>query len=191
MSDAGKRRQGRGRLSTIDLLPDEAQPDVEWALEELRERKMHQTDILREFNRRLDACGIEPISKSAFSRYAVRKAIQFRKLDEARRISGELVEALGADGADDLTIAVGEMLKLSAMQILEGGEHSPKDIMELARAIQAATGAQKTSAEHRRRMEERLAEKLDEAVDSVAKVKGITAETAEAIKAQIRGVKAG
>lgn len=191
MSDAGKRRQGRGRLSTIDLLPDEAQPDVEWALEELRERKMHQTDILREFNRRLDARGIEPISKSAFSRYAVRKAIQFRKLDEARRISGELVEALGADGADDLTIAVGEMLKLSAMQILEGGDHSPKDIMELARAIQAATGAQKTSAEHRRRMEERLAEKLDEAVDSVAKVKGITAETAEAIKAQILGVKAG
>lgn len=184
------RRQGRGRLSTIDLLPDEAQPDVEWALEELRERKMHQTDILREFNRRLDARGIEAISKSAFSRYAVRKAIQFRKLDEARRISAELVEALGADGADDLTIAVGEMLKLSAMQILEGGEHSPKDIMELARAIQSATSAQKTSAEHRRRMEERIAEKLDEAVETVAKVKGITAETAEAIKAQILGVKA-
>lgn len=190
MGEDAKRRRGRGRLSTIDLLPDEAQPDVEWALEELRERKKHQTDILRAFNARLEARGIKPVSKSTFSRYAVRKAIQFRQLDEARRISSELVEALGADGADDLTIAVGEMLKLAAMQIVEGGKLSPKDIMELARAVQSATSAQKTSAEHRRRMEERIADKVDEAVEQVAKVKGITAETAEAIKSQILGVRA-
>ena len=190
MGEDRKTRRGRGRLSSIDTLPDEAQPDVEWALEELRERKLPQTEILDAFNTRLRKRGIEPVSKSAFSRYAVRKAIQFRQLDEARRISGELVAALGADGADDLTIAVGEMLKLATMQILERGANDPLDIMSLARAVQAATSAQKTSAEHRRRIEQRMAEKIDSAVEQVAKVKGITAETAEAIKAQILGVKA-
>ena len=34
------RREGRGRLSSIDQLPDEAEPDILWALEELRKREM-------------------------------------------------------------------------------------------------------------------------------------------------------
>jgi hypothetical protein len=40
------RREGRGRLSTIDLLPEEAEEDVVWALEQLRERKLPQNVIL-------------------------------------------------------------------------------------------------------------------------------------------------
>ena len=85
------RREGRGRLSSIDLLPDEATPDVIWALEQLRERKLPQNAILAEFNLRLADKGLEPVSKSAWSRYAVRKAIQFRKHDEARAVATNAV----------------------------------------------------------------------------------------------------
>lgn len=159
------RREGRGRLSSIDMLPEDAEPDVVWALEQLRERTMPQNAILDEFNKRLADRGIAKVSKSSWSRYAVRKAIQFRKLDEVQRMSGELVASLGTDGPDQVTVAVAEMLKLAAFQRLEEGETSTKGIMELARALSSAVGAQKTSAEHRRRLEDEVRAKVDKAID--------------------------
>jgi hypothetical protein len=159
------RREGRGRLSSIDMLPEDAEPEVVWALEQLRERTMPQTAIFAEFNSRLADRGIAAISKSAWSRYAVRKAIQFRKLDEVQRMSGELVASLGTSGPDQVTVAVAEMLKLAAFQRLEEGESSTKGIMELARALSAAVGAQKTSAEHRKRLEDEVRSRVDKAID--------------------------
>jgi hypothetical protein len=159
------RREGRGRLSSIDMLPEDAEPDVVWALECLRERSMPANAILEEFNKRLADRGIAKISKSAWSRYAVRKAIQFRKLDEVQRMSGELVASLGTDGPDQVTVAVAEMLKLAAFQRLEEGEKSPKGIMELARALSSAVSAQKTSAEHRRRLEEEVLARVGKAIE--------------------------
>jgi hypothetical protein len=159
------RREGRGRLSSIDLLPEEAEPDVVWALEALRERSMPQNAILDEFNKRLADRGIAKVSKSAWSRYAVRKAIQFRRLDEVQRMSAELVQSLGTGGPDQVTVAVAEMLKLAAFQRLEEGKLETKGIMELARALSSAVGAQKTSAEHRKRLEEDVRDRVDKAID--------------------------
>jgi len=173
------RRDGRGRLSTIDLLPDEAEADVVWALEQLRANKLPQTAILIEFNERLADRGIEPISKSAWSRFAVRKAIQFRKLDEVQRMSAELVGSLGTEGPDQVTVAVAEMLKLAMFQQLEG-DISTKGIMELSRALQSAVNAQKASAEARRRLEDDVQARLQkaaEAAQEVGKKAGVSPET--------------
>lgn len=179
--DCGQnRREGRGRLSSIDMLPDEAESDVVWALEQLRSNKLPQTAILAEFNERLADRGLEPISKSAWSRFAVRKAIQFRKLDEVQRMSSELVSSLGTDGPDQVTVAVAEMLKLAMFQVLEGGEVTSKGIMELSRALQSAVNAQKGSEEYRRKLEERMSEKMAKAAAEVAKVgakAGVSDET--------------
>jgi hypothetical protein len=177
---AQNRREGRGRLSSIDQLPDEAEQDVIWALEQLRERKLPQNAILMEFNERLADKGIPPISKSAWSRYAVRKAIQFRKLDEVQRMSGELVNSLGTDGPDQVTVAVAEMLKTAMFQLLEGGEVSTKGIMELSRALQSAVSAQKGSDEYRRQLEARVSAQMAKAAEEVTeKVRkaGVSAET--------------
>jgi hypothetical protein len=177
---AKNRRDGRGWLSSIDKLPDEAEQDVIWALEQLRERKLPQNTILMEFNERLADKGIPPISKSAWSRYAVRKAIQFRKLDEVQRMSGELVNSLGTDGPDQVTVAVAEMLKTAMFQLLEGGEVSTKGIMELSRALQSAVSAQKGSDEYRRQLEARVNAQMAKAAEEVTeKVKkaGVSAET--------------
>lgn len=184
------RRKGRGRLSSIDLLPEEAEADIVWVNEELRAGKRLQVDILEEFNSRLADHGITPIQKSSFNRYSVRKARQFRELDEQRRISSELVKSLGSSGTDELTIAVAEMVKMSAFKILEDGLADPKGVMELARAAQAAASAQKISADHRRQIEAEFAAKAVKAVDQVAKAKGLTPDTISEIKAQILGVKA-
>ncbi|SCW61664.1 Protein of unknown function [Sphingobium faniae] len=177
--DTPDRREGRGRLSSIDLLPDEAEPDVIWALDQLRDRKMPQTAILIEFNARLADRGIAGISKSSWSRYAVRKAIQFRKLDEVRRLTADIVSNLGTDGPDQVTVAVAEMIKASAYELLEKGVNS-KGLQEVSRAVQTAVNAQKASAEARRKLEDDVEQRLAKAraaIENVGKQKGVSAET--------------
>jgi hypothetical protein len=44
------RKQGRGHLSSIDMLPDEAESAIVWANEQLRERHLPSAVILSEFN---------------------------------------------------------------------------------------------------------------------------------------------
>ena len=165
MARAADRREGRGRLSSIDLLPEEAEEDVVWALEQLRERKLPGNVILEEFNERLADKGITPISKSSWSRYAVRKAIQFRKLDEAQRMSGEIVATLGSEGADQVTVMVAELLKTAMFEVLEEGQLNSKAIMELSRGLSSVVSAQKTSADHRRKLQDELLSKVDKAIE--------------------------
>lgn len=166
------RRESRGKLSSIDLLPDDAEPDIVWANEQLRDRTMPSVAILAEFNSRLADRGIGPISKSAWGRYSVRKAIQFRKHDEARRMSAELVAQLGADGADEVTVMVAELIKVAMFEALEGGKLNSKNLMELARGLQAVVGAQKTSAEHRRKLQDDLLAKVDKAIEKAGEDSG-------------------
>ncbi len=184
-------RTRRGRLSSIDLLPEEAQGDVIWAVEELRKRERLQKDILEEFNGRLADRGIGAVSSSAFNRFAVRKAKAFARLDEVRQISSALTDALGPNTADDLTITVSETIKTLVFEILEGaGQISPKGAMELASALKSAVQAQSISSDRRKRIEADLAKRTEKAVEEVRKVKGLTAETADEIKAKILGVNA-
>lgn len=176
-----KRRDARGHLSSIDMLPDEAEEDIVWALECLRDRKLPQNTILMEFNERLADKGIAAISKSAWNRYSVRKAIQFRKLDEVQRIGGELVRTMDAKEPDQVTVAVAELIKVAVFEVLEAGNPTSKGIMELSRALQSAVGAQKASAEYRERLEKEVAAKLAEAAAKVGKIGGKRGVSPEAI----------
>ena len=185
------RREGRGRLSSIDLLPDECEPDIVWALEQLRERAMPQNAIVDEFNARLADRGIAKVSKSAFSRWSVRKAIQFRRLDEVRAITGDIVTGLGTDGPDQVTVAVAEMLKVAIYESLEGAL-STKQIMELSRALGSAVAAQKGSADHRRKLEEQANAKVVEAAEKVgdiAREAGLSADRVAQIRRDVLGVR--
>ena len=173
------RREGRGRLSAIDMLPDEAEPAVIWALDQLRDRKLPQNVIFAEFNEKLADLGLQPISKSSWSRFAVRKAMQFRKLDEVQRMSAELVGSLGVDGPDQVTVAVAEMLKLAVFQHLEG-DVTTKGLRELSGALQAAVSAQKNSAEFRRQLQREQEDKLRKIAADVAAIEkrgGVSKET--------------
>jgi len=186
------RKEARGRLSSIDLLPEEAEPDIVWASEQLRERTMPANMILVEFNARLADRGIAPISKSAWGRYSVRKALQFRKLNEVQGIARELVSSLGTDRADDVTVMVAELVKLQAFQLLEGGDQSSKGIMEISRAVSSAVAAQRGSEEYRRRLEQRVAAQVSAAADrveQVAREAGLSAERALEMRRAYLGIK--
>lgn len=190
--DRTERRQGRGWLSSLDQLPEEADADLAWAIEQLRDRTMPQTAIVGEFNKRLADRGIAGVSKSAFSRWAVRKSIQFRKLDEVRHITSEIVADLGTDGADQVTVAVAEMIKVAIYENLEKGEVNSKSVMEMARALTSVVSAQKASNELRKKLEERAAAQIERAAEKAEKVAteaGLTAERAAQIRRDVLGLR--
>ena len=190
--DRTERRQGRGWLSSLDQLPEEADADLAWAIEQLRDRTMPQTAIVGEFNKRLADRGIAGVSKSAFSRWAVRKSIQFRKLDEVRHITSEIVADLGTDGADQVTVAVAEMIKVAIYENLEKGQVDSKSVMEMARALTSVVSAQKASNELRKKLEERAAAQIERAAEKAEKVAteaGLTAERAAQIRRDVLGLR--
>lgn len=187
-------RQGRGRLSAIDQLPDEAEEDVIWVLEQLRDRSRSQKDILPDFNARLGAKGIDPISPSSFNRYAVRKALQWRRLDEFQALAGELRQTLTAEGPDEVTVLVAEFVKMAAFELLEGGELKSKEVMELSRALQSAVSAQRGSEEYRKQLERRVAAQLEDAADTVESMgreAGLSPERLAELRRKFLGVGSG
>lgn len=181
---------GRGRVSSIGRLPEEAAEDVAWACEQLYQRSRDQQDILAEFNERLARKGLGPISRSAFGRQAVRLAAAQRRMRDAREMFAGLSDQFSAGDVDDNTVILGEFIKTLIQELVDdsSGRKSPKEAMELARAYQATVSAQKVSADRRIKLEAEAKTKMTQAVDKVAKAKGLTAETAEAIKAKILGV---
>lgn len=181
--------EGRGRLSTLDLVPEEGRDDIIWALAALNARNRTQTDVLSELNERLEAKGLEPISRSAFNRKAVRLAAAARRLDEARHLFAGLAGHFTPERIDEGNIGLGEVIKTLIFELTDPDkDHTPKDAMELARAYQATISGQKISSERRQKLEREFTEKTSAAVDQVAKEKGLSGDTVDAIKAQILGV---
>lgn len=181
-------RAGRGRLSSLDLIPDEGRDDVMWALEELNRRERTQADILFELNDRLAVKGIDPISKSAFNRTAVRTAAASRRIAEARAVFAGIAPQFTPESIDENSIVLGEVIKTLIMELIDEPRQTPKGAMELARAFLATIQAQRLSSDRRQRLEAELASRAGAAVDRVAEARGLTAETVDAIKAQILGV---
>jgi len=189
---------GRGRLSSFDLLPPEADGIVSWAASELSDREKTQTDIYAEFVGKCQALMAEHRGElefkipafSSFNRYSLRQARLSRRLDQTRDIVKVLAEKHDAKASDDLTVIAGEMIKSVVLHMLGDAADgiAPKELKELADAFRSAQSAQNMSTTRKAKETAALQDRLGEAVTAVAKAKGLTAETAEAIKAQILGV---
>lgn len=195
---AKKRRKGRGRLSNIEQLPPECAPIIVWASDELRKRERTQTEIYKDFYDQLDAVRREHRgelefdipSRTAFNRHSLMLAEVSQRMDTTREIAGALADSFDAEASDDLTVIAAEAIKTLIFEILtSSGEAGvdPKGAMQLASALRSAAQAQGVSTARRQKVETEFAGKVDEALESVRKVKGLTAETAEAIKTQILG----
>jgi len=157
-------RRGRSRLDSLELLPEDAQDDVVWAISQLNERRRSQADILFELNDRLEVKGIGPISKSAFNRKAMRLSRRASQLEERRYIYAGIAEKLTPEEISKSDIVLGEFLKTLIDELLDGDGLNSKNAMELARAYKETVVAQRHSAEHRRKAEEEANAKLAKAV---------------------------
>lgn len=189
---------GRGRLSSFDLLPTEADHIVAWAASELADREKTQTSIYAEFVTKCEALMAEHRGElefaipafSSFNRFSIRQARLSNRLDQTREIVAVLAQKHDAKASDDLTIIAGEMIKSVVLHMLGDAADgvAPKELKELADAMRSAQTAQNMSADRKAKVEASVKARMAEAVDTVAKARGLTGETAEAIKKQILGV---
>ena len=186
-------RLGRGRLSSLDMAPDEAQDDIFWAMGELNQRKRTQADILFELNDRLAVKGIDPISKSAFNRRSIRVAAAASRLAERRALFEGLAPQFTAERMDEANVVIGELIKTLITEMLDADAKAitTKGAMELARAYKNTIEGQNISAEAKRRALDAASRKVGEAVERVAKEKGITAETRQKIMEQLGVIRGG
>lgn len=200
-NDAGNRRAGRGRLSSVDMLPEEAEPDIAWAAQELRERRMPQTEILREFNARLADRGIGAVSKGAFSRYSVRAAIELRRIGATRQLNELILARLQPGERSDGMLVALELVKHRLLEmVLDAEEPDAKLLGQVTLALQRlsttnAREVQVARVERKDKQEEidREAAAAKEAADAetaatVSRIAGEAGLSADAVAAIRKGV---
>lgn len=187
---------GRGRLSSLDLVPDEGQEEIRWAYSELNKRERTQADILFELNDRLTARGLEDhtVSKSAFNRRSVAIARASSRIKLQRDIFAGIADGLTPENIARGDLALAEFIKALIGEIVSEmeGDLTPKGAMELARAFQAVVGAQKTSHDRKTAAEKDLASRVASTAEEVGKVArkaGLTAQTVDELKEKILGIK--
>jgi len=199
--------KGRGRLTGIDLLPEECDDIVAWAQQELAKRDRSETDIYAEFKQKLIALqgelglGFDIPSHSAFNRYSTNLAVVSRRLEKTREIAAVLSERMNAAGSDDLTLIAAEAIKTLIFEVLqESGEAgiSPKGAMELANALRAAAAAQASSSNRRlkleaeaklRKVEEDMKAKAESALDMLENEPGVSKAAIKRAREKFLGVR--
>ncbi len=166
---------GRGRLSNLELLPEECSPVVAWAAEQLQDRDRTQLDIYREFVTKLQEIDreyrgeleIKIPSFTAFNRYSVKLATMTRRLDETREIATAVAGKFDAKASDDLTLIAAEAIKTLIFELLTSAGESgidPKGAMSLANALRAAAQAQGVSFSTRQKVEADFKTKVGQVV---------------------------
>ena len=182
-------KQGRGRLSSIDLLPPDADAIVAWAFQELKARERLQKDIHEEFNQQLAEVGAGPISMSAFNRHSISIARIARRHEDVRQMTAALTERLEPGQTDDLTIMAAETIKTLVFELLQDEDLKPKEAMELSRALQSAVNSQKVPLDRKRVQIAQLEKQVDTALDSVAKETGLSQERMAELRKDFLGLR--
>lgn len=188
-------RGKRGRLSSIDLLPEEVAPDIQWAYEEIKARRMPQLQILGELNKRLADRGLKRLSKSAFNRKVMWLVGHGDALLRAREIAAVMAEKLDDVPEGDVGLLLGEVIKSIVFDLVSDGQLNDSVSMNMAVqasvALQKLEDARRLSVETRVKVAKSFARKAADAVEAAGQAKGMTRDTIEAIKAKILGIDLG
>jgi hypothetical protein len=193
MSDKTK-RDGRGRISTIDKLPEDIRVGINAAL---RERRLTQEEIRDHFNALLEKRGAGTVSRSSFNRYSVQIEEKGSMLREAREAANALVGGLGETGGTDLGRAVTELVKTLAFDLVVNGTgKKPLNVDTLnkvALIAQRIERASKISLDRELKIQDEARRgALEDAADAIGKSahqQGLTEEQAEYWKEQVLGIK--
>lgn len=198
---------GRGKLSAIDMLPDECDQIVSWAAQQLTDMGRTQIDIFAEFKQKLIALqGEQGIafdipSFSAFNRYSLRLAKLTKRLQRSREIAATISERMDGKGSDDMTLIASEAIKaliLETIEMSDEGGISPKGAMELANALRSAAAAQVASSTRRmkleaeqkaRKAEEEMKANAERALDTLSHEPGISKEAIARARSEFLGVR--
>jgi len=191
--------KGRGRLSSIQLLPPECSHVVMWAAAELQESARTQLEIYQDFMAKLEEVqrqsrgevDFKIPSFSAFNRYSIALDAMTRDLNETREMAAAIAGTLDAKESDDLTIVAVEAVKSLVFTLLRTrrGKIDEKGAKALADALRSAAQAQGVSTARLQKVQAETKAAAKAAVAAVVKAKGITVEGANEILDKFLGVK--
>ena len=136
---------------------------------------------------------LRPVSRSAFNRKSMWLAAYGRQMTQAREVAAVLAEKLGEAPEGDVGLLLNETIKTMVFDLmteasLDDEAASIKMLREAALTLQRLESARRHSVQTRKQIVDEFSAKAATAVDTVAKVKGLTAETAEEIKSKILGI---
>jgi hypothetical protein len=186
--------RGPGRLSSIDMLPEQAAEDVAWAFNELRRRKLSQDEIRDHFNLKLQLKGLAPISRSAFNRAAIRTARMAHRLGEVREIADALATKFEDGGDERLTLLAAETIKTMIFETLENAGRLRADgetaemLANFALALKSAEQAKKVTADVKAIIEKQWRAKAETAIASVAQRQGLSVERVTELRRDFLGI---
>lgn len=188
---AKKHKEGRGRLSKIDLLPDEARPFVVTAIEALKVRERTQEAIREEMNLGLLSLGLDPISKSSFNRHALQVAAFGRQLQQAREVAAIMAEKLDETPQGDVGLLLNETIKTLVYDVimeasLDDESASIAMLKAASDALMRLERARKLSVDTRSKIEKEFVKKASNAIDEAVETGAIDKQAANAAR-QIMG----
>ncbi len=183
----------RGRLSSIDLLPEEAHPHVRAAIDALTQRKRPQDDIREELNGHLLALGFNPVSRSAFNRKALALSEVGERIRQGREMAAIFAEKMDEAPQGDVGLLINETIKTLVYdvimdQALSDSSASMKMLKEASITLFRLEQARKISVKVHGEITDRVIEQTSEVVEAAVKERGLSRETAEDIKAKILGI---
>lgn len=197
---AGQRR-GRGRLSSIDLLPREADDIIVWAAGELAKRERTLTDIYGEFHTRLIALqgdqglAFDIPAFSSFHRYSMAQAKLAREMEESNQIMATLAGRLDGIGDEDATVVLIALVKSIIVRTIQGRDHGSFDaeeILFLSRSLQQLVASSRHSTAQRQLIQSKVDAAKEEAIDKAevaAREAGVSAERIAQMRREFLGVR--
>lgn len=183
----------RGRLSSIDLLPDEAVPYVRDAMDALGERRRTQDDIRDELNNHLLSIGAPPVSRSAFHRNALHIAVTGTRLLQVREIASIMAEKLNKQSDGDVGLLLNETIKCLVYDVimeqqLSDDSASMKMLKEAAATLKNLEQARTLNIHGEVRKKDNFADVAEGAVVAAAKEAGLDASTIRKLREDFLGI---
>lgn len=177
-----------GRKSSLRRLPPELFEEVNRLLSEGRA-------TLDEILEHLRGMGVDSVSRSALGRQKQRIDKVAAKLRQSREITASLVQELGANSTEGeqgrllVETLRGMIYDHLEARIVEGELGDPKSFMALARTLKDMAQANRLDQDFEAKIRERVQKETVKAVEDATREAGLSAETVEAIKSRILGVK--
>jgi hypothetical protein len=173
------------RPSTVKRLPTECRE----LIGQLRDEGRTLDEILNKLRElRVD------VSRSALGRYTQQLDAVGAELRRSREIATALVREFGAEPESRTARLNIEMMQAVVMKLMVGedgkvGTFDPEEVMFLSQALHRLAAANKLDAERTIQIQQEVLAKAAKAAEVTAKRAGLSADTVQAIKAQILGVK--
>lgn len=180
-----------GQKSSIDRLPPELREKL---IELLQNPAVTQKEVVELIN---GEAGETVVSKSSVNRYKLRMDKFAAKNRQAREVADAYLEKYGADNRNKLGKVTNEYIRLMAFDLITDiedlrdteNEIKPDDLSDIiykvSRAIKELEQAEKLNAQREAEIKAEVQKETAEKVETVCKQKGVTAETKEAILAEI------